>query len=93
MKITTVNTLNLEKLYEVCVKKINEGTENQKFGANIYELFNNIEISFALEEVSMMDAFFLKQISSKCSPLFDTTLDCCILYVADNFLDVVGFGV
>ena len=75
MKVLTVNTWNLDKLYEICVKKVNEFQASTKFGYNMYEMYNNIEISFGLTDVSPIDAFFLKEISFKSSSLVDIDID------------------
>ena len=74
MKVLSVNTLNLDKLYEVCTHQVNE-TINQKFGSDIFELYNNIEISFGLDNVTPIDAFFLKEMTSKTTDLVDIVLD------------------
>ena len=74
MRVLSVNTLNLDKLYKTCAFQVNE-TNNVKFGSNIFELYNNIEISFGLSDVTPIDAFFLKEITTKTTKLVDLEID------------------
>ena len=70
MRITTVSTLNLDKLYDLCCIKQNTVKNiNALFSDHILDIYNNIEISFGLEDVSAYEAFILKEFASVTSRL------------------------
>lgn len=70
MRISMVSTLNLDKLYELCYIKQNTVKNiNALFSENIINIYNNIEISFYINDISIYEAFILKEFASSTSKL------------------------
>lgn len=61
MKINSVSYCNIDKVYKASIA----GKTNQNFkksvGANFYQLLNHASITFDISEVSVLEAFMMKQ--------------------------------
>lgn len=75
MKIRSVSTLNFDKLYNICASKINDEASIPQFGYNIYALYNNLELSFGITDVSPVEAYYLREYSWKSTPLMNIKFD------------------
>lgn len=70
MRVEMVSTLNLDKLYDLCCLKQNVVNNiNALFSDNLEYMYNNIELSFTLRDVSSYEAFILKEFASSTSRL------------------------
>lgn len=70
MKVNMVSTLNIDKLYKLCCTKQNT-TKNPMslFSDRLYEFYNRVEIALELIDVSVYEAFILKDYATSVSPL------------------------
>lgn len=65
MRVGMVSSLNLDKLYNLCVTKQNVVENiNALFSDNIFDVYNNIELSFLLTDVTVYEAFILKEFAT-----------------------------
>ena len=70
MQVHSISHINLFKLYEACMlKQNNKKFLDGKFGRNLFALYNNVEITYILEDVSLYEAFLLKRFASRTTRL------------------------
>lgn len=70
MKISKIQLLNIDELYKIVLKK-DEDPEYSKnfFGPKINQLYSHMEISFEIDEINLMEYFFMKLFSSRISSI------------------------
>ena len=65
-----VSTLNLDKLYDLCCVKQNVVENiNALFSENLVDVYNNVELGFMVKDISIYEAFILKEFATSTSRL------------------------
>lgn len=68
MIIDKVFTSNMED-FLLCVQSMNQSNITNKFGRNLVNLLNRVNITLIINEVSLLEAFVIKRMSTKCTLL------------------------
>lgn len=63
MKVTNFMMLNIDDLYKIIYDKEQDDNYNKKlFGSNFYQLLNQVELNFHVENISEFEYIFLKML-------------------------------
>jgi hypothetical protein len=62
MKIDNLSLLNIDTLYKIVADLDN--SSNNILGSNAHELYSHAAITFELSEISLLDYYYLKRMSS-----------------------------
>ena len=66
MKITKINMINLDKLFQIVYdKETDENYGKNMFSNKIAQLYSHIEISYEIEDISIIEYVFMKMFSSR----------------------------
>lgn len=90
MKVTKIDFLNIDKLYQIAINKEEDPNYKLKqFGRNLPQLYSHIVIKYDLTEVTPIEYIFLKMISSNI-----TIYNCNVInnkdYLEKNFNEIYG---
>lgn len=83
MIIDKLLTLNLEELYKACCLKQYEKSRDSKFEfkSGIINIYNHVELTFNMHDVSIYEYMLLKRYASRCTKLYNKT----ILYKSPDY--------
>lgn len=75
MKISKIQLLNIDKLYEIVFEKENDSEYGQNyFGSKVNQLYSHMEIGFEVDEINFIEYFFMKLFSSRISSFMRSVL-------------------
>jgi hypothetical protein len=77
MIIKDLTTINIDKLYSACCLRQEAKSNNIKndFNTNLVNIYNHIELTYYLEDVSIYEYMLLKRYSTRCSILYNKRIN------------------